>query len=130
MFVKANINKAIISTPAISINHWIKLKMTSDNALWTIRHYFFSINITFTFQQSKYNCFTWRSAAFFSSNSPSAKVRFIKFNYTVKWWNLFTFVCYFLRILMKIELIKRTEILANWAVSVAVKSMAKSESSV
>lgn len=82
MLIKANINQAVITTPAISMDDTVRINFTSNNGLQRgfggIRHDF-CVDLIATFEQAKDDCFASRSPAPFTPHTASAKVGLIGF---------------------------------------------------
>lgn len=96
VFVKTNINQAIISTPTIGVNHGVRFDTPSANALQrgsgAIWHDF-RIYLTMAFKQPKHYGFTIGTSSTLTSDTLSTKVGFIHFYRTLQWRVLFTRFC-------------------------------------
>jgi len=97
VLIKANINQAVVASPAIRVNDSRRFYMTSDNVLQrSFRAIWHNLGINFTlpFQQSKYNRFTISTTPTFTSNATRSKIRFINFNSVFKGCSNFASFCH------------------------------------
>lgn len=80
MFVKADIDQAIVTRPTIRMNHRCRINVASDNALQRGLRAVFCIDLALTFQETEDNRLAVGSSATSPSNPVSPKVGPIHFN--------------------------------------------------
>ena len=79
----ADIDKAIVTTPAVRIDDAFGFDFATNNGLQrgfgAVRHYF-GVDLAVALEDTENNRFTVGTATAFSLNAPRAKERFINFN--------------------------------------------------
>ena len=87
MFFISHINKTIIASPGIRMNHTIRVHFASNDALkrlFSAIRNDFSIYFTTSLKDTKYRCFPACTTPSFPFNAFGSKVRFINFNISGK----------------------------------------------
>lgn len=88
VFIKANINQPIVTSPAIGVDDTQRISFASDNRLQgTLRSIWnnLCVNLIAAFKQPKDNGFTASATTTFTTHSAWAEVRLIGLQITTQW---------------------------------------------
>ena len=87
MFFVSEINESVVASPAVRMDHTLKIHSTSNNRLQrgssAIRNYL-SIDTSIASEDTEYDCFTESSPASLAFDSTSAEEALINFNLSRK----------------------------------------------